>query len=66
MNELDNINNNPQITEEQRNLANIISQTMNNPNNNNEELIQTETSIDSNGTSNLTYQFGLNLPQSQP
>ena len=65
MNELDNINNNPQITEEQRNLANIISQSMNNPTNN-EELIQTETSIDSNGNLNLTYQFGLNLPQPPP
>ena len=65
MNELDNINNNPQITEEQRNLANIISQSMNNPTNN-EELIQTESSIDSNGNLNLTYQFGLNLPQPPP
>ncbi len=65
INELDNINNNPQITEEQRNLANIISQSMNNPSNN-EELIQTETSIDSNGNLNLTYQFGLNLPQPPP
>ena len=65
MNELDNINNNPQITEEQRNLANIISQSMNNPTNN-EELIQTETSIDSNGNLNLTYQFGLNLPRPPP
>ena len=65
MNELDNINNDPQITEEQRNLANIISQSMNNPTTN-EELIQTETSIDSNGNLNLTYQFGLNLPPSPP
>lgn len=65
MNELDNINNDPQITEEQRNIANIISQSMNNPTNN-EELIQTETSIDSNGNVSLTYQFGLNLPQSPP
>ena len=62
INELDSINNNPQISEEQRNLANIISQSMNNPSNN-EELIQTETSIDSNGNLSLTYQFGLNLPQ---
>jgi len=65
INELDNINNNPQITEEQRNLANIISQSMSNSSNN-EELIQTETSIDSNGNLNLTYQFGLNLPQTPP
>tara|TARA_B100001093_G_scaffold418507_1_gene409765 strand:+ start:1105 stop:2262 length:1158 start_codon:yes stop_codon:yes gene_type:complete len=62
INELDNINNNPQLTEEQRTLANIISQSMNNPTNN-EEIIQTETSIDSDGNLNLTYQFGLNLPQ---
>ena len=65
MNELDNINNDPQITEEQRNLANIISQSMNNPTTN-QELIQTETSIDSHGNLNLTYQFGLNLPQQPP
>ena len=64
MNELNNINNNPLITEQQRNLANIISQSITAPTTN-EELIQTETSIDSNGNLNLTYQFGVNLPPSQ-
>ena len=61
MNELDNINNNPLITEQQRNLANIISQSITAPTTN-EELIQAETSIDSNGNLNLTYQFGVNFP----
>ena len=65
MNELNNINNDPSISDQQRNIANLISQTMTVPNVN-EELIQTESSIDSNGNLNLTYQFGLNLPNIPP
>ena len=66
MNELNNINNDPSISDEQRNIANLISQTMTVPNVT-EELIQTESSIDSNGNLNLTYQFGIipNLPPSE-
>ena len=62
MNELNNINNDPNISDQQRNIANIISQSMSLPSVNNEELIQTESTIDSNGNLNLTYQFGINLP----
>ena len=63
MNELNNINNDPSISNQQRNLANIISQSIASvPSTNNEELVQTESSIDSNGNLNLTYQFGINLP----
>ncbi len=65
MNELNNINNDPNISDQQRNIANIISQSMSIPSTNNEELVQTESSIDSNGNLNLTYQFGINLPSNQ-
>jgi len=65
MNEINNINNDPSISDQQRNIVNLISQTMAVPNIN-EELIQTESSIDANGNLNLTYQFGLNLPNLPP
>ena len=64
MNELNNINNDPSITDQQRNIANLISQSMTTPNTT-EELIQAESSIDSNGNLSLTYQFGVNLPPSE-
>ena len=65
MNELNIINNDPSITDQQRNIANLISQSITTPNTT-EELIQAESSIDANGNLNLTYQFGVNLPNLPP
>ena len=58
MNQLNNINNN-NLSPEQRNIVDILNQTVSSTNNNN--IVHTESSIDSNGNLNLVYQFGLDF-----
>ena len=58
MNQLNNINNN-NLSPEQRSIVDILNQTVSSTNNNN--ILHTESSIDSNGNLNLVYQFGLDF-----
>ena len=58
MNQLNNINNNS-LSPEQRSIVDILNQTVSSTNNNN--ILHTESSIDSNGNLNLVYQFGLDF-----
>ena len=58
MNQLNNINNNS-LSPEQRSIVDILNQTVSSTDNNN--IVHTESSIDSNGNLNLVYQFGLDF-----
>ena len=58
MNQLNNINNN-NLSPEQRSIVDILNQTVSSTDNNN--IVHTESSIDSNGNLNLVYQFGLDF-----
>jgi len=58
MNQLNNINNNS-LSPEQRSIVDILNQTVSSTDSNN--IVHTESSIDSNGNLNLVYQFGLDF-----
>ena len=58
MNQLNNISNND-LSPEQRSIVDILNQTVSSTDNNN--IVHTESSIDSNGNLNLVYQFGLDF-----
>ena len=58
MNQLNNINNN-NLSPEQRSIVDILNQTVSSTDSNN--IVHTESSIDSNGNLNLVYQFGLDF-----
>ena len=58
MNQHNNINNNS-LSPEQRSIVDILNQTVSSTDSNN--IVHTESSIDSNGNLNLVYQFGLDF-----